>query len=47
MLSNLYWGSWAIGVSKNPHINFDYIKFAQYRMQLYKEIKEIYFTNKQ
>lgn len=36
MLSNLFWGSWAVGVSKNPLINFDYIKFAQYRMRLYK-----------
>lgn len=31
MLSHLMWGYWAIIVSKNPQIDFDYIAFAKYR----------------
>jgi hypothetical protein len=28
LLCSLMWGWWSIIVSKNPNINFDYIKFA-------------------
>jgi hypothetical protein len=28
LLCSLVWGWWSIIVSKNPNINFDYIKFA-------------------
>jgi hypothetical protein len=35
MLCSLTWGWWAIIVSKNPHINFDYIKFARMRYDNY------------
>lgn len=41
MLCNLYWGSWGISVSKNPKIQFDYIKFSINRMRIFNKIKEM------
>lgn len=35
MLCSLMWGWWSIIVSKNPHINFDYIQFAKWRYEGY------------
>lgn len=42
MLSNMMWGYWAIIVSKNPQIDFDYISFAEVRHKLYQELKNEY-----
>ena len=39
MLCSLMWGWWAIIVSKNPDINFDYIKFAKMRYDHYYDSK--------
>lgn len=46
MLSDLYWGAWAISVSKNPLINFDYISFASVRMNQYHQVKQAFFQGK-
>jgi len=40
MMSHLMWGWWAIIVSKNPHIEFDYITFALDRYKRYMQIKQ-------
>lgn len=40
MLSHVMWGFWAIIVSKNPAINFDYISFAKVRHNFYQELKQ-------
>lgn len=39
MLSDMMWGYWAIIVSKNPNINFDYIAFAKTRHEMYQSSK--------
>lgn len=40
MLCSLMWGWWAIIVSKNPLIKFDYLKFAKWRYDNYQECKK-------
>ena len=39
LLSNYYWCIWAIFMSKNPDINFDYVEFAYSRYSKYRELK--------
>lgn len=39
MLSNIYWGWWAIIVSKNPNIKFDYLEFCKVRLDNYNTVK--------
>ena len=46
MLSNLMWGYWAVIVSKNPYINFDYVAFAKVRCQFYQELKRKYLDRR-
>ena len=40
LLCSLMWGWWAIIVSKNPHISFDYLKFAKMRYDNYLDSKK-------
>lgn len=40
MLSHVMWGFWAIIVSKNPQIDFDYLKFSKVRHDFYQELKK-------
>lgn len=40
MLSDVMWGYWTIIVSKNPAIEFDYIKFCQARHNSYQNFKK-------
>jgi hypothetical protein len=40
LLCSLMWGWWAIILSKDPDIKFDYLKFAKNRFDSYKEAKE-------
>lgn len=44
MLSDMMWGFWAIIVSKNPDINFDYISFAGVRHRHYQLLKQQYLS---
>jgi hypothetical protein len=45
MLSHLMWGYWAVIVSKNPLINFDYVKFALFRLEDYHKAKQVYLNS--
>jgi len=37
MLSHYYWCVWAIIVSKNPDIDFDYVQFSKDRYESYQK----------
>lgn len=39
-MSHMMWGWWAIIVSKNPNIQFDYICFSLERYERYMKIKK-------
>jgi len=46
MLSHYYWTLWSVVMSKNPEIQLDYLHYAYKRLNVYKELKQDYFTTK-
>jgi len=46
MLSNYYWILWAVFMSKNPSITFDYLHYAHRRFEVYQNLKQEYFSAK-
>jgi thiamine kinase-like enzyme len=44
MMSHAYWSIWAIIFSKNPDINFDYVKYAHARFGEYLRMKKLWFS---
>eukprot|EP01017_Pseudomicrothorax_dubius_P000525 TRINITY_DN0_c2032_g1_i1.p1 TRINITY_DN0_c2032_g1~~TRINITY_DN0_c2032_g1_i1.p1 ORF type:complete len:102 (-),score=31.78 TRINITY_DN0_c2032_g1_i1:59-364(-) len=45
LLSHAYWILWAVVMSKNPEIPFDYIAFAYARYREYVRLKAEYFPS--
>ena len=43
MLSHYYWILWAVIMSKNSDINFDYIHYAYSRYKIYQKLKQNYY----
>lgn len=43
MFSHYYWVLWGLIMSKNPYIEFDYIKFCYSKYLKYMQLKEKYF----
>lgn len=39
-MAQVMWGWWAIIMSKNPNIQFDYLQFSLKRYEDYRAIKE-------
>jgi len=46
LFSHYYWTFWSVVMSKRADIKFDYIHYANKRMQCYREIKAKYFVRK-
>ena len=45
MLSHLMWGYWAVIVSKNPFIDFDYVKYALLKLENNHKAKQLYLNS--